>query len=94
MNVLQLSLGELRSATCLFETVLLSFLDARVACEEAFLLECGTAIGLCLKESARNAETDCVSLTGVTAAVDVYEYVVLAFYAEKSKGLLNNILQN
>ena len=88
----KLSLRELRSATCLLETVLLSFLDSGVAGQEAFLLEGGTAIGFCLKQSACDAETDCAGLTGIAAAVDVNHNVILALCAEKHEGLLYLIL--
>ena len=73
-----LSLGELRSATCLFETVLFALFDAGIAGKETGLFKGGTAIGLCLKKSAGNAEADCACLTSKTAAVNVDVYVILA----------------
>ena len=72
----ELSLGELRRTTSLFEAVLLSFLCAGVSREEAFLFKCGTAVGLRFEERTSHAQTDSTRLTGISAADDVDEYVV------------------
>ncbi len=93
-DFLKLSLGELRSAACFLQAVFLSFLYARVTCKEAFLFQCGTAAFLSLKQSTGDTETDCVCLSGITAAVDVDENVVFAFDAQKGQGLFNYVLKN
>ena len=91
--LLSLSLRELRCATSFLQAVLLSFLRTRVTRQEAFLLECGTAAFFCFEKRSCNAQTDCASLTGVTTAYNVYDYVVLSFYFKKRQGLLNDVLQ-
>ena len=92
MNSSQLSLRELRRTACLFETVLLSLLDAGVAGEKACFLEGRTGFGLCLKNRSCNSKTDCTRLTSITAAYDIDADVILSLCADFGEGLLDDVL--
>ena len=63
-----LALGELGSATCGLQTVLLSFLHSGIAGHEAGSLQGRTVLGIQDNQSAGNAVTDSAGLAGNTAA--------------------------
>ncbi len=88
-----LTFAELRSPTCSFETVLLSFLHTRVSREESCLLQKGTVAVVCQKKRTGYAVTDCACLSGNTAALYVCYNVKLAEGVRYSKGLVDDQLQ-
>ena len=63
-----LALGELRSATCLLQAVLLALDHASIAGQETGLLEVGTVIAS-VQKSASNAQTKGAGLAGDAAAI-------------------------
>ena len=90
----KLSLGELRSTTSCFETVLLSFLHSGVTGEKTGLLEGRTeSFCICLKKSSGDTVTDGACLTGYTAAYDVANDIKLAHVAGEFQGLTNDELE-
>lgn len=73
-----LTLGELRSLTRLFETVLFALLHARIAGKEARLFERGTVRRVDVAKRARDAVAYSARLTRRAAAANVDDHVVLA----------------
>src|SRR5215213_5921564 len=74
-----LALRELEAAAGLLLAVLLTLDDARIAGQEAFLLERAAKIRLVVGQRLGEAVTDCAGLAGETATVNVDGDVVLAF---------------
>ena len=66
----RLSLGELGSATCGLQTVLLSLLHSGVTGQETSSLQRGTVLGVQHNQSAGNAVTDSAGLAGNAATCD------------------------
>ena len=89
----RLSLGELRSATCGLQTVLLSLLHSGVAGQEASGLQGGTELSVQAQQSAGNAVTDSAGLAGNAAACDGDNHVNLANQVGSNQGLVHDQLQ-
>ena len=75
--LIRLSLGELRSTTCGFETVLFTLFHSRITCEESCFLELRTKFCVELKKSSCDSVTDSTGLTGDSAAVYVADDIEL-----------------
>ena len=85
-----LSLRELACSSCLFETVLLSFLHSGVSCQESSSLQgWSVSFSVSFAESSGNSVSQCSGLTSVTAAVYRSDYVELAFASSDFKRSLN-----
>ena len=90
----RLTLAELRSATCGFETVLLPLLHSGVTGQETCLLEgCAIFCGINVEKSTGNAVTDCACLSGVAAAVNIDDDIELAESVGKHEGSANDHLE-
>src|SRR4029077_1501282 len=72
-----LPFAELEALARALLPVLLAFLDARVARQEAFLLELRPELDVVLDERARDAEAERARLAGDAAAGDGREHVEL-----------------
>ena len=90
----ELSLGELRSAAGCLESVFLSFLHTRVACEESGLFEGGAEFRIGLQESSCNSVADGARLTGEAAAVYAADYVELADGVRDAERLIDDKLHS
>ena len=88
-----LSLGELRSATGCFQTVLLSLLHSGVAGQETGGLQSGAILGVHLQQGAGDAVADGAGLAGHAAAGDGGNDVHLAQQVGGVQGLTNDQLQ-
>ena len=66
----RLTLAELRSATCGFETVLLPLLHSGVTGQEAGLLEDGAQLGIVLEQSPGQTMTESAGLSGNRRAAE------------------------
>ena len=89
----RLSLGELGSATCSFEAVLLSFLHSGVAGHETSSLQSGAELGVQGQQGTGNAVADSAGLTGHAAACDGDNNVNLANQVSSDQGLTDDQLQ-
>ena len=90
---MKLSLGELWSTSCGFETVLLSFLHSGVAGHEAGGLQRSAVLRVQGDQSAGNAVADGAGLTGNAAAGDSSLDVDLADGAGGDEGLTDDELE-
>lgn len=72
---LKLALAELRRATGSLEAVLLSLFHSRITSQVSCFLQNWSVVSVCLKQCTCDSVTDCTSLSCVTAAVYVYDYV-------------------
>ena len=88
-----LTLRELRSTSCSFETVLLSFLHSGVTSEEAFLLEESSELGVSLEECSGKTVSDSTCLTCNAAACNCADDVELVSSIGNAEGLTNDELQ-
>ena len=91
---LKSALAELRSAAGGLEAVFLTLFHSRITCEESCALEHRSVISVCLKESSCNTVTDCSSLSCVTAAFYVYDYIEFVCCACSYERLAYNNLQS
>ena len=89
----RLSLAELRSLTSLMQTVLLAFLGAGIAGQEACRFQSGLIAFVCDDQSAGDAVADSARLTGEAAALHVHDNVELAGGGSELKGLIYDVLQ-
>ena len=89
----KLSLGELGSATCGLQTVLLSLLHSGVAGHEAGGLQGSAVLGVQQNQSAGDAVTDSAGLAGNAAACDGDNDVNLAQQVGGDQGLTDDQLQ-
>ena len=90
---LKLALAELRRATGSLEAVLLTFLHARVAGQEAGLLQGRAQLGVVLQQRAGQAVADGAGLAGAAAADNVDNNVELAFGAGEHQRAAGEQLQ-
>ena len=90
---MKLSLGELWSTSCGFETVLLSFLHSGVAGHEAGGLQRSAVLRVQGDQSAGNAVADSTGLTGYAAAGDGDDNVNLAQQIGGDQRLTDDQLQ-
>ena len=88
-----LALGELGSATCGLQTVLLSLLHSGITGHEASSLQGSAVLGIQGDQSAGNAVTDSAGLTGNAAACDGDNDINLANQVGGDQGLTNDQLQ-
>ena len=88
-----LTLGELGSTACTFESIFFPFLHSRVTSEESGLLESGTESLVVLEKSTGKAVTDSASLSCNAAAVYTANNVKLLCCACEGKRLTNNKLK-
>ncbi len=89
-----LTLGELRSATCSLETVLLSLLHSGVTSEEASSLENRAQLIGVLQQSSGNTVTDSTSLTCYTTTCNCADDIELLNCICKCEGLTNDELES
>ena len=89
----RLSLGELGSATCGLQTVLLSFLHSGVAGQETGGLQGSAVLGVDGQQGAGDAVTDSAGLAGNAAAGDGDNDVNLAQHVGGDQGLTDDQLQ-
>ncbi len=94
MRYINLSLGELRCATCSLESVLLSFLHTRVTGEKTCSLEERTIGLVCLKKCAGETVADCTCLTRDTAALNGADDIELTLGAGNGEGLIYDELES
>ena len=66
----RLSLGELRCTTSALQTILLSFLHARISGKEACFLQSGSELSISLAKRTCDTVADCACLAGCAAALD------------------------
>ena len=88
-----LTLTELEAAACLGTTRLLALNNARVAGQEAFILEGFLVLGVNLDESAGDAQAQSLALAGKAATVEIGLYVIVALDTEQLKRLLDTVTE-
>ena len=74
-----LTFGELGGFTGFLQAVFLSFLHSRVAGQETCFFQYGTEVGVGFLQCTCKTHANGTGLSGVAAAVDLNEDVVLAF---------------
>ena len=89
----RLALGELGSATCGLQTVLLSFLHSGVAGHETGSLQRSAVLGVQQNQSTGDAVTDSAGLAGNAATCDGDNDVNLAHQVGGDQGLTDDQLQ-
>lgn len=91
---IKLSLGELRSATCGFEAVLLSLLHSGVTGQEAGFFQDGAVVLILLQQSSGKTVTDGTSLAGNAAACNGADDIKAASGFNQLQGLADDELQS
>ena len=89
----RLSLGELGSATCSLQAVLLSFLHSGVTGQETSGLQRSAVLGVQIQQGAGDAVTDSAGLTGNAAAGDGDNNINLAGHIGGNQRLIDDQLQ-
>ena len=91
---MDLTFGELRSATCRFEAVLFTLFHSRVTSQEASGFQSCTVGRIYFQKSSCNTMTDCTCLSADTTAGNVCFDVDFVNRVGLNQGLTNDELQS